>query len=409
MFISEVKTNCTVHTLSRALPMRWFGFGFNGFGQIIAHDRNEAASPNEVKIDCPTEVSTGVNECRCNKPRKVQEVSASWSTRLSLQLNDDSSGVFLDGFRKLGSKCCGFVEQTSGCKDAMNNESLLAIAFQTRIEMWDLHKESGPVWSMDVKPSLDNSDPPLKLPLVPEGYIALKPPFYRHLSPHLKAKSLALGPEHAILLSATGAVYTWGLGSHGQLGHGSLTPEEEPRAVEALWGVPMKAVAAGSWHCCCISETADLYVWGWNESGQLGLPSVGVRKALEQKNSSKATQCQDANALPGGELKQEEDKEVFISIQAFPALLDLNPSCEVKAVSCGSRHTAAITTEGNLYTWGWGEYGQLGHKNVLISDEPQCVNFFREHQLYVSDVICGAWNTFVAVVQQEEIQISSLS
>lgn len=52
----------------------------------------------------------------------------------------------------------------------------------------------------------------LNLPLVPGGYVATKPPFYHPLSPHLKAKSLALSGEHALLLSASGAVYTWGLG-----------------------------------------------------------------------------------------------------------------------------------------------------------------------------------------------------
>lgn len=52
----------------------------------------------------------------------------------------------------------------------------------------------------------------LDLPLVPGGYIATKPPFYRSLSPHLKAKSLALSAGHAILLSESGVVYTWGLG-----------------------------------------------------------------------------------------------------------------------------------------------------------------------------------------------------
>lgn len=113
-----------------------------------------------------------------------------------------------------------------------------------------------------------------------------------------------------------------------------------------------------------------------------------------------AAQCQDATVLD----VPPQEEEVFISIQAFPALLDLNPQSEVKSVSCGSRHTAAVTTEGNLYTWGWGKYGQLGHQNLLSSDEPQCVDFFKEHQLYVNDVICGEWNTFVAVVKREDIQ-----
>lgn len=40
-----------------------------------------------------------------------------------------------------------------------------------------------------------------------------------------------------------------------------------------------------------------------------------------------------------------EENEVFISIQAFPALLDVTPSCEIKKVSCGSRHTAAVTSK----------------------------------------------------------------
>lgn len=41
--------------------------------------------------------------------------------------------------------------------------------------------------------------------------------------------------------------------SHGQLGHGGLTSEEEPRAVEALWGMTMSCVATGGWHSVCIS------------------------------------------------------------------------------------------------------------------------------------------------------------
>lgn len=43
--------------------------------------------------------------------------------------------------------------------------------------------------------------------------------------------------------------------------------------------------------------------------------------------------------------KQQQEEEVFISIQAFPALLDVSPSCEIMAVSCGSRHTAAVTSK----------------------------------------------------------------
>ncbi|TMS05111.1 RCC1 domain-containing protein 1 [Larimichthys crocea] len=302
----------------------------------------------------------------------------------------------------LAGLCGVSVKDSRGCKDASVSESHLTLAFSDRIESWDLQKEEKtPSWSMRI--TTESSGPSLNLPLVPGGYIATKPPFYRSLSPHLKAKSLALSAEHAVLLSASGAVYTWGLGSHGQLGHGGLTPEEEPRAVEALWGMPMSCVATGGWHSVCISDGGDLYVWGWNESGQLGLPSRGLRKALQQQRSQQAgATCQDARTSPAEEPQEgEKNEEVFISIQAFPALLDITPSCEIRTVSCGSRHTAAVTTTGDLYTWGWGDYGQLGHQTLISSDEPQRVEFFSEQHMRVVDVVCGAWNTFAAVVKEE--------
>lgn len=48
-----------------------------------------------------------------------------------------------------------------------------------------------------------------------------------------------------------------------------------------------------------------------------------------------------------------------------------------------------------------GDYGQLGQQNLLSSDEPQRVEFFREQQMHVTDVVCGAWNTFAAVAEEE--------
>ncbi|XP_074488406.1 RCC1 domain-containing protein 1 [Sebastes fasciatus] len=377
--------------------MRWFGFGFNAFGQIRVHDKSiKGESSDEVKVSSPTELTLASQVDTCC------QIRASWSRVAALHLDGDSC-VCLAGF----TESCGVpLKESQGCKDAIISESHLTLAFSDRLESWDLHKkEKTPSWSMEIKTHSENSGPPsVHLPLVPEGYIATKPPLYRPLSPHLRAKSLALSAEHAILLSASGTVYTWGLGSHGQLGHGGLTSEEEPRAVEALWGMPMSCVATGGWHSVCVSDGGDLYVWGWNESGQLGLPSRGLRKAEQQQQSSQqaGAPCQDASTSPAEEPQQgEKHEEVFISIQAFPALLDITPSCEVRTVSCGSRHTAAVTTTGDLYTWGWGDYGQLGQQNLMSSDEPQLVEFFREQKMRVVDAACGMWNTFAAVLQEE--------
>lgn len=40
---------------------------------------------------------------------------------------------------------------------------------------------------------------------------------------------------------------------HGQLGHGTLEAELEPRLLEALQGLPMAQVAAGGWHSVVLS------------------------------------------------------------------------------------------------------------------------------------------------------------
>ncbi|XP_043980943.1 RCC1 domain-containing protein 1-like isoform X2 [Gambusia affinis] len=352
--------------------MRWFGFGFNAFAQICVPEKSEKEESNSAvgqeKVCVPVELVNHIGRSK---------IRASWSRRASLFL-DEESCVRLAGFcASISNESFSPVTvNTSDCQDAVISETHLTLAFPDRIESWDLQsKDKTPSWSMEMAQSQNS------------------------------AKSLALGGEHAILLTAAGAVYTWGQGSHGQLGHGGLIPEEEPRTVEALWGMSIRSVAAGGWHSVCVGDGGDLYVWGWNESGQLGLPSRGLRKASQQKSDQQAgEQCSSFSTRPDEELHEE----VFISIQAFPALVDVSPSCEISTVSCGSRHTAAVTTTGYLYTWGWGEYGQLGHQTTSSLDEPQCVEFFRTENLHVVDVVCGSWNTFTAAVKKEVLGLKNV-
>ncbi|MEE6503436.1 hypothetical protein FKM82_004825 [Ascaphus truei] len=92
---------------------------------------------------------------------------------------------------------------------------------------------------------------------------------------------------------------------------------------------------------------------------------------------------------------QVAEANEFITIQAFPALIDLPDELEAAKISCGSRHTAVVTRAGDLYTWGWGKYGQLGHGDTRSLDQPKLVEYFPQKQLCVNDVICRHWNTYV--------------
>ncbi|KAJ8393155.1 hypothetical protein AAFF_G00068380 [Aldrovandia affinis] len=356
--------------------MIWFGFGFNGFGQIYSTAKESVSDGDvEVKVFAPVKLS----DCGSDGEKR-QQLAASWS-RAAVLRHGGHSCVRLCGFGSDPSR----TPRSQGCRDALLSETHLTLSFTDRTECWSLDQtDSAPVWRMDHTPQ-ESAELSAALPLVPGGYVISAPPFFHRLSPRLCVVSLALGVEHAVLLSASGTVFTWGSSSHGQLGHGELCREVEPRPVEALWGVAMRGVAAGGWHSVCISGGGDLYTWGWNESGQLGLPSRAVRRGT----------------LEGAAGAGSDSREVFISIQAFPALLDLPQEAEVTRVSCGSRHTAALTGAGDLYTWGWGEYGQLGQETGCSSDQPVRVDFFADQGLRVVDVVCGPWNTFVCAEETD--------
>ncbi|NWZ67364.1 RCCD1 protein, partial [Acrocephalus arundinaceus] len=104
--------------------------------------------------------------------------------------------------------------------------------------------------------------------------------------------------------------------------------------------------------------------------------------------------------MPCREQSAAEDT-AFISIQAFPALLDLPQDLEVSTVSCGSRHTAAVTRECPVgwgqHLWGRGKYGQLGHGNNTSSDRARRVEHLVAKGLRVEEVVCGPWTTYVRV------------
>ncbi|XP_068814535.1 RCC1 domain-containing protein 1 isoform X1 [Struthio camelus] len=292
----------------------------------------------------------------------------------------------------------------AGCAEALPSETHVVLRRAAAAEAWPRAAalrgalRGAPAWRRVLPPDPDPGPGPAPppLPLLPGGFAAPRPPFFVPLPPALRARRLALGHEHVLALGPAGETYAWGGGRHGQLGHGVLEPEPEPRLVEALAGVPMRELAAGGWHSASVSEAGDLYVWGWNESGQLALPS----KALaEERAQAEEAGAGDAELTPHREQPGAEGTE-FISIQAFPALLDFPQDLEVSKVSCGSRHTAAVTRGGELYTWGWGKYGQLGHEDNTSSDQQRRVDYLAANGLRAEDVVCGPWTTYVCVLEQ---------
>ncbi|XP_051898486.1 RCC1 domain-containing protein 1-like [Pristis pectinata] len=410
---------------------RWFGFGFNLFGQTVngvepaggpvleprevtacnsRPDRGSSAPAARPEAGGDSEPATNGGARPSPRPRQrvtACRVSPAWSH--SACLTDDGS-VYFWGFVAGGPWHQMYInnQDLRGCEDILSSEKYLLTLWRDRVQCWDISSLSrtreatdAVVWTKHLQ---EEEKPNAAFPLIPGGYITTTPPFYKSLSPLLHARKLVLGSEHALLLTFDWTVYSWGSGRHGQLGHGSVEDEVEPRIVEALHGLAMAELAAGAWHSVCASASGDLYVWGWNESGQLGLPAKSCSGDEHQKLSQQTGLSGEgvpALSDAGDKVKKSTtDKaavgntNVFISIQAFPALLDFPGELEISKVSCGARHTAAVTRSGKLFTWGWGNYGQLGHGQTDSTDLPRLVEYFIKNHLSVLDIVCGPWNTF---------------
>ena len=78
------------------------------------------------------------------------------------------------------------------------------------------------------------------------------------------------GGEHSLALTADGAVWNWGGGSSGKLGHGDLQTQLLPKKVEALAGRRVVAVSPASSHSIAITASGAVLSWGEGEYGCLG-------------------------------------------------------------------------------------------------------------------------------------------
>uniref|UniRef100_A0A182PP79 Uncharacterized protein n=1 Tax=Anopheles epiroticus TaxID=199890 RepID=A0A182PP79_9DIPT len=146
------------------------------------------------------------------------------------------------------------------------------------------------------------------------------------LPKHVRIKKVVAGFEHCLMLTTNGDVYSWGGGLRGQLGNGEIVATNDlPCIVQGLAGVKVTDIAADGWHSAAVTVFGDLYTWGWNNQGQLGLRDPQHRERVV--------------SLP--------------QLVSFPG----NEDVTVEKVYCGIGHTVveAADMEGSKHVWvaGW--------------------------------------------------------
>ncbi|ALC47389.1 CG6678 [Drosophila busckii] len=196
-----------------------------------------------------------------------------------------------------------------------------------------------------------------------------------------RVQQLTCGNEHALLLNGNGDVHAWGSGLRGQLGQQTLSVEETPQLVEALAGIKITHIAAGAWHSAAISAFGDLYTWGYNSNGQLGMRVMKRDSLLKEPAVYPLPQLHD---LPACCAQLEDD-----------AAAAADEACAPLKVFCGARHTLIMRRCGRLWACGWCAHGQLGtHISQLnYLDAFEAVNDVCKDESY--DVICGPWATIL--------------
>uniref|UniRef100_J3M0R0 FYVE-type domain-containing protein n=1 Tax=Oryza brachyantha TaxID=4533 RepID=J3M0R0_ORYBR len=171
----------------------------------------------------------------------------------------------------------------------------------------------------------------------------------------LDVQSIACGENHAAIITKQGEVYTCGNDSCG-----GSDQKVNPKIVESLASVHVKAVAFGSKHTCAITVSGELFEWGE------GAHSLGLMNDWYGRN------------------------------QWFPhKLFGPMDNVSVLKIACGEWHTAIITCSGQLFTYGDGTFGVLGHGDTHGVSRPKEVESLKGSR--VKSVACGPWHTAAIV------------
>jgi len=142
--------------------------------------------------------------------------------------------------------------------------------------------------------------------------------------------AVAAGGGHALALLGSGAVYVWGRNNSGQLGLG----DGNARATPALVTLPRPAVAiaAGRDHSVVVLDDGRVFAWGTNTLGQLGTPG--------------RTFAFSSTPL------------------AVPGL------ATARSVAAGNDHSLALLADGSVWAWGANASGQIGNGSVVTQRSP---------------------------------------
>jgi hypothetical protein len=156
--------------------------------------------------------------------------------------------------------------------------------------------------------------------------------------------AIAGGAYHTLALDSTGQLHAWGNNGNGQLGMGASDTTQRniptiiPTASTSIANKTIVAIACGYYHTLALDSTGQLHAWGNNVYGQLGMGASDVT----QRN------------IP----------------TIIPTASTSIANKTIVAIACGSNHTLALDSTGQLHAWGYNASGQLLTNNTAQYNIP---------------------------------------
>ncbi|KAH8340486.1 hypothetical protein KR067_012484, partial [Drosophila pandora] len=180
----------------------------------------------------------------------------------------------------------------------------------------------------------------------------VKVPTFSQTISRLRPIHIAGGSKSLFIVSQEGRVFACGEGTNGRLGLGVTYNVPLPHQLPVLHQYVVKKVAvhSGGKHALALTLDGKVFSWGEGEDGKLG---HGNRTTLDKPRQVEALRAK-----------------------------------KIRDVACGSSHSAAISSQGELYTWGLGEYGRLGHGDNATQLKPKLVAALAGRR--VVQVACGS-------------------
>jgi alpha-tubulin suppressor-like RCC1 family protein len=196
-------------------------------------------------------------------------------------------------------------------------------------------------------------------------------------------KQVSSGGYHTAAIKTDGTLWIWGNGFFGQLGTNGITDRSTPVTTFA-GGTNWKQVSAGEEHTAAIKTDGTLWTWGAGGSGRLGNAVILGNRSTPVTTFAGGTNWKQVNSQGYRTAAIKTDGTLWVCGSGNQGRLGNgvttgNISTPIttfaggtnwKQVSSGNAHTAAIKTDGTLWTWGPGYDGRLGNADTTLRSTP---------------------------------------